>query len=230
MSVNIHTFVLLNPTIMKHLINYSVAAVMFLAACSNANQENKENQAAEAPAAADNASMHYFIDVHNLGSVSFADVQAAHQKDLATQDKYGVHFEKFWVDEKAGKVYCLSEAKDAASVEATHKEAHGLMPAEVYEVTNGGSDAAEVGSKPMFIDVHEVGPGKITAAQVADLHQKDLAVEGKHEVNFVNYYVDEGKGVIFCLSEAPDSNAVKATHMESTVGPTSAIYAVKEGK
>jgi hypothetical protein len=212
---------------MKQIFNYSIVVALFLASCNNAN---KGNQTAEAPAGTDNASKHYFIDVHNLGTVTFADVMAAHKKDLATQGKYGVSFEKFWVDEKAGKVYCLSEAKDAASVEATHKEAHGLMPVAVYEVTSGGNDAAMTGNKPMFIDVHEVGAGKITAAQVADLHKKDLAVEGKHDVNFVNYYVDESKGVIFCVSEAPDSNAVQATHMESTVGPTTAIYAVKEGK
>jgi hypothetical protein len=214
---------------MKQLLSYSIVAAVFFASCNRANQENK---AAETPATTtDNtAAKHYFIDVHNLGTVSFADVQAAHQKDLATQGKYGVNFEKFWVDEKAGKVYCLSEAKDAASVEATHKEAHGLMPASIYEVTSGGNDAAMAGNKSMFIDVHEVGPGKITAAQVADLHKKDLAVEGKHDVNFVNYYFDEGKGVIFCVSEAADSNAVKATHMESTVGPTTYIYPVKEGK
>ena len=211
---------------MKPILNYSIAAALIFASCNNANKENKT---AEAPASTE-ASKHYFIDVHNLGTVAFADVQAAHQKDLATQDKYGVSFKKFWVDEKAGKVYCLSEAKDAASVEATHKEAHGLMPAMVYEVTSGGADAAMAGNKPMFIDVHEVGPGKITAAQVADLHKKDLAVEGKHDVNFVNYYVDESKGVIFCVSEAPDSNAVKATHMESTVGPTAEIYPIREGK
>ncbi|MBK5284995.1 MAG: DUF4242 domain-containing protein [Bacteroidia bacterium] len=215
---------------MKSLLNYSIITALFLASCSNAN---KENQAAETSATAtadNNAQKHYFIDEHNLGTVTFADVQAAHQKDLATQGKYGVSFEKFWVDEKAGKVYCLSEAKDAASVEATHKEAHGLIPTVIYEVSSGGNDAALAGNKPMFMDVHEVGPGKITAAQVADLHKKDLAVEGKHDVNFVNYYVDEAKGVIFCVSEAPDSNAVKATHMESTVGPTSYIYPVMQGK
>jgi hypothetical protein len=214
-------------TTMKQFLNYSIASVLLLASCTNANKENKT---AETSAATDTSAKHYFIDVHNLGTVTYADVMAAHQKDLATQGKYGVSFEKFWVDEKAGKVYCLSEAKDAASVEATHKEAHGLMPAVIYEVTSGGKDAAMAGNKPMFIDVHEVGPGKITAAQVADLHKKDLAVEGKHDVNFVNYYVDEGKGVIFCVSEAPDSNAVKATHIESTVGATSNIYAVREGK
>src|SRR4051812_13337236 len=31
-----------------------------------------------------------------------------------------------------------------------------------------------------FIDVHEFGPGKVTAAAVADAHRADVAVEAKH--------------------------------------------------
>ena len=78
-----------------------------------------------------------FMDVHYLkpGSVSFADVAAAHQKDLATQDKYGVHFLKFWVDEKRGAVYCLSSATDSAHIADTHRDAHGLVADEIYSVT-----------------------------------------------------------------------------------------------
>ena len=80
-----------------------------------------------------------YIDVHDLepGKVSFADVMAAHQKDLATEGKYGVRFIKFWVDEAKGKVYCLSEADDSSSVINTHKEAHGLLPSAVMQVKEG---------------------------------------------------------------------------------------------
>jgi hypothetical protein len=41
------------------------------------------------------------------------------------------------VDEKAGVVMCLSEAKDEKSIRATHKEAHGLMPTYVMKVKQG---------------------------------------------------------------------------------------------
>ena len=80
-----------------------------------------------------------YIDVHDLqpGAVSFKDVMEAHQKDLATQDKYGVKFVKFWVDEAKGKVYCLSEAKDSSNVITTHKEAHGLLPSAIMQVKEG---------------------------------------------------------------------------------------------
>ena len=41
--------------------------------------------------------------------------------------------------------------------------------------------AALVSAEPkkLFLDVHEVGPGKVTAKDVADAHQKDLATEKK---------------------------------------------------
>src|SRR5512138_2689964 len=85
-----------------------------------------------------NAARHYYIDVHELnGKVKFEDVAEAHKKDLATQQKYGVDFIRYWVDESKGLVYCLSSSKDSNSVIKTHADAHGLLPAHVYEVTDG---------------------------------------------------------------------------------------------
>jgi hypothetical protein len=81
----------------------------------------------------------FFLDVHELGAgnVTAKDVAAAHQKDLATQGKYGVNFINYWVDTKDGIVVCLSEAKDSAAVISTHKEAHGLIPKKVMKVKQG---------------------------------------------------------------------------------------------
>jgi hypothetical protein len=43
--------------------------------------------------------MPLYMDVHTLGSeVSAADVAEAHQKDVETQDKYGVDYRSYWVD------------------------------------------------------------------------------------------------------------------------------------
>ncbi len=169
--------------------------------------------------------------MHDLepGKVTFADVEGAHKKDLATQDKYGVNFIKYWVDEEKGKVYCLSQATSASLVENTHKEAHGLNPSVVYEVTDG-PEAAIAGNKQMFIDVHHMGEGKVTAKDVAGAHDKDLAVQAKHGVNFINYWVDEKKGVIMCLSEAADSNAVKKAHKEAHGLLPAYVMKVKQGQ
>ncbi|MBE7174293.1 MAG: DUF4242 domain-containing protein [Williamsia sp.] len=71
------------------------------------------------------------------GKVAAADVAQAHQKDLATQKKYGVNFINYWVDEKTGDIFCLSQAADANAVVSTHQEAHGLLPAEILQVKQG---------------------------------------------------------------------------------------------
>ncbi len=79
-----------------------------------------------------------YIDVHkNLKGVQLSDVKAAHEKDLRVQNKYGVKFLKFWVDEDAGAVFCLSEASEKNSPAKAHADAHGLLPDEVYEVKEG---------------------------------------------------------------------------------------------
>src|SRR3982751_2565688 len=80
-------------------------------------------------------SKHLYIDVHHLepGKVEFKDVAAAHAKDLAVEKKYGVNFIKYWVDKEKGLVYCLSSSPDTASITKTHAEAHGLLPAEIYQ-------------------------------------------------------------------------------------------------
>jgi hypothetical protein len=82
--------------------------------------------------------MPLFMDVHNMeGGVSAKDVAEAHQKDVETQDKHGVDYRNYWVDEKAGKIFCLVEAPDAEAAMTVHREAHGLIADEIYEVEQG---------------------------------------------------------------------------------------------
>ena len=82
--------------------------------------------------------MPLFMDVHNMeGGVSAADVAGAHQKDVETQEKYGVNYKSYWVDESAGKIFCLVEAPDADAANTVHREAHGLVADEIYEVSEG---------------------------------------------------------------------------------------------
>jgi hypothetical protein len=79
-----------------------------------------------------------FMDVHRMeGGVSAADVAKAHQADVETQGQYGVSYERYWVDEKAGLIFCLVEAPDAETAGRVHKEAHGLVADEIYEVSEG---------------------------------------------------------------------------------------------
>lgn len=173
-----------------------------------------------------------FMDVHELGAgkVKMADVMEAHKKDLATQGKHGVEFKAFWVDEKEGKVYCLSESPSAEMTTAVHKEAHGLIPAKIMEVTADAANWTPTAGKNLYMDVHELGAGKVKAADVAEAHKKDLAAQDKHGVKFHNYWVDEASGTVFCLSEAAKPEDTIATHKEAHGLIPARIALVSEGR
>ena len=82
--------------------------------------------------------MPLYMDVHHMdGGVSASDVAGAHQKDVETQSQYGVDYRHYWVDESQGKIFCLVEAPDADTAAQVHREAHGLVADEIYEVTQG---------------------------------------------------------------------------------------------
>ena len=172
-----------------------------------------------------------YIDVHQLepGKVKYEDVAKAHAKDLAVEKKYGVSFLKYWVDEKKGLVYCLSSSPDSQSITRTHAEAHGLLPGNIYQVKDG-EEAQIKDQKNFFLDVHYLGEGKVTAKDVAGAHAKDLAVQKKHGVNFINYWVDEKTGVVMCLSQAKDSASVISTHKEAHGLLPAYVLKVKQGE
>ena len=83
--------------------------------------------------------MKLYLDRHELGAgkVTAKDVAAAHQKDLAVQSKHRSRFLNYWFDASTGTVTCLVEAPSAEDAVATHKEAHGLLPDAIDEVTEG---------------------------------------------------------------------------------------------
>lgn len=83
--------------------------------------------------------MPLFMDVHEQlpDGASAADVAGAHKADLEIQDQYGVKYKSYWVDEENGKVFCLVEAPDADAAIRVHREAHGLVADNIYEVVEG---------------------------------------------------------------------------------------------
>ncbi len=225
-------FLKFKSNIMKIFFVFAMSTIIPFVSYNLAAQSNSpESTSTRNEATIKTTDKSLFIDVHNLepGKITFADVMAAHQKDLATEGKYDVNFIKFWVDEQKGKVYCLSSAKDSTSVIQTHAEAHGLLPSAIYKVT-AGSESTAIDGKQFFLDVHNLGAGNVTAAAVAEAHKKDLAVEKKYRVNFINYWVDEKNGTVFCLSEAPDSNAVIKTHKEAHGLLPAYVLQVKQGE
>jgi Protein of unknown function (DUF4242) len=79
-----------------------------------------------------------YMDVHNMdGSVSCDAVRDAHAKDVEIQGDHGVSYKSYWVSEEAGKIFCLVEAPDADTAARVHREAHGLVADEIYEVQEG---------------------------------------------------------------------------------------------
>lgn len=80
--------------------------------------------------------MPLFMDMHSIeGGVSASDVAEAHKADQATQEPYGVNYLRYWVDEEAGKIFCLVDAPDAEAANTVHRKAHGLVADEIYPVT-----------------------------------------------------------------------------------------------
>ncbi len=78
------------------------------------------------------------MDMHTFNdAVTMDDAAKARLADLQIQGKYGVNFLRFWVDERKGKLFCLSEAPSADATTAVHRQAHGLIPDEVYQVQEG---------------------------------------------------------------------------------------------
>jgi len=171
-----------------------------------------------------------YLDVHKMepGKVKFEDVAKAHIKDLAAEKKYGANFIKYWVSEEEGMVFCLVSAPDTDAIIKTHAEAHGLMPERIYEVT-GGAESALLRKKNMFMDIHQMGAGKVTKEAVADAHKKDLAVQAKYGANFADYWVDEKDGIVMCLVQAEDSAALVRTHSEAHGLIPSQVVKVKQG-
>ncbi|WP_433370172.1 DUF4242 domain-containing protein [Actinoplanes sp. CA-142083] len=82
--------------------------------------------------------MPIYLDVHSVsGGVTIDDVAKAHLADLQTQGRHDVTYLRYWVDEAQGKIFCLVEAPSADAAEAVHREAHGLVADEIYQVQEG---------------------------------------------------------------------------------------------
>ncbi len=82
--------------------------------------------------------MALFMDIHqHVEGLTEDAVAQAHQADLATQEKYGVKYLRYWFDDASGKVFCLVEAPTEEAAIAVHREAHGLVADEIIKVREG---------------------------------------------------------------------------------------------
>jgi hypothetical protein len=61
------------------------------------------------------------------------------------------------------------------------------------------------------MDIHHKVEG-LTADAVAAAHEADLQAQAQFGVRFLRYWFDEKTGKVFCLSEAPNAEAVANVH------------------
>ena len=81
---------------------------------------------------------------------------------------------------------------------------------------------------PLFMDVHDHVDG-LTADAVAGAHKKDLEVQDRYGVRYLQYWFDEGSGKVFCLVDAPDAAAAEAVPREAPGLLADSITPVHEG-
>jgi class 3 adenylate cyclase len=75
-----------------------------------------------------------YMDIHEVHGMTAEDVAKAHASDLEIQQKYGVSYLKYWVNESCGKAFCLVNAPNAEAANHVHREAHGLVAEKIIEV------------------------------------------------------------------------------------------------
>jgi len=95
--------------------------------------------------------MPLYMDIHNVPGATPEALKAAHEADVAVQGKHHVCYHKYWLNEAAGKVFCLVEAPNAEAAAAVHQEAHGLLAEKIIEVDPDMADG-------LF------GPGEVNGA------------------------------------------------------------------
>jgi class 3 adenylate cyclase len=111
--------------------------------------------------------MPLYMDIHEVpGGVSAFDVAKAHAEDVKIEDKYGVHYHKYWVNEKAGKIFCLCHAPNAEAAIQVHREAHGMLADKLIEIQPelaegflGGVEVNEAGAALVPGATNERDPG-----------------------------------------------------------------------
>lgn len=118
--------------------------------------------------------MPLYMDIHVVPGATAKALEEAHNADLAVQDKHCVHCLKYWLNEEAGKVFCLIDAPNPEAAAAVHREAHGIMAEKIIEVDPDMADGL-------------LGPGEINGAGAVLLpHQVGQRDPGVRAVMFTD--------------------------------------------
>ncbi|MFI5188289.1 MAG: DUF4242 domain-containing protein, partial [Chitinophagales bacterium] len=66
---------------------------------------------------------------------------------------------------------------------------------------------------PIYMDVH-ILPG-VRARAVAEAHRLDMIHQAEHGCKCMTYWIDEERGNVFCLIDAPTQDAVEEMHRQA---------------
>ena len=81
---------------------------------------------------------------------------------------------------------------------------------------------------PLYMDVHTIADG-VAVSDVAQAHMADLQTQGKYDVRYLRYWVNEPEGKVFCLVEAPSADAASTVHREAHGLVADSVFEVQEG-
>ncbi len=66
---------------------------------------------------------------------------------------------------------------------------------------------------PLYLDIHDVGD--TTPEEIAKIHLDDVKTQGKYNVEYRKYWMNQERGKVFCLVEAPNAEAACQVHREA---------------
>lgn len=81
---------------------------------------------------------------------------------------------------------------------------------------------------PLYLDIHHQVEG-LTQAAVTGAHAKDLEIEEKYGVKYLKSWLDERRGKVFCVVEAPNKEAAIAVHRDAHGLVADEVIEVQEG-
>jgi len=125
------------------------------------------------------------MDVHDLQGATEAQVAQAHAADLKEQEKYGVHYIQYWVNESHGKSFCLIDAPSSQAAQLVHREAHQQMAERIIEVQPEMVDA--------FLGGGEAAPSGAMLRPGAAVNERDSAIRTIFFTDIVGS-TDEARG------------------------------------
>ncbi|HLI72524.1 MAG TPA: nickel-binding protein, partial [Acidimicrobiales bacterium] len=141
-----------------------------------------------------------FLDRHDAAGATAQDIAAAHELDLAVQDRYGVRYVTYWFDDAEGTVFCLAEGRDRDAVEAVHRDAHGLMAVNVIEVGQGPINAF-LGDIPRYAPGHVYTESAVRAILFTDVCESTRLTQELGDTGFMTLLREHDETVRAALSK-----------------------------